>query len=194
MGCNMVIFYHSFFIHWLKHFCKRNLSINNSVVCTEEVRINDSLPLFINFLWLQNHYSDCSHEIKRLLLLSRKAMTNLNSILKSKDITFPTKVCIVKVIVFPVVMYRCESRIIKKVERQRIDAFEMCWRRLFRVPWTARRSNQSILRKSTLNIHWKDHCWSILRPPDAKRQLIGKDLDAGEDWRQKKKGAAEVVR
>ena len=92
--------------------------------------------------------SDCSHEIKRHLLLGRKAMTKLDSILKSRDITLPTKVHPVKAMVFPVVMYGCESWTIKKAERQRIDAFELwCWRRLLRVPWTARRSNQSILKK-----------------------------------------------
>ena len=89
---------------------------------------------------------DCSHEIKRLLLLGRKAMTN--SILKSRDITLPTKVHLVKVMVFPIVMYGCKSWIIKKAECQRIDAFELwCWRRLLRVPWTAKRSNQSILKE-----------------------------------------------
>ena len=88
---------------------------------------------------------DCSHEIKRCLLLGRKAMTNLDSILKSRDITLPTKVCLVKAMVFPVVMYGCESWTIKKAEHRRIDAFELwCWRKLLRVPWTARRSNQSI--------------------------------------------------
>ena len=88
---------------------------------------------------------DCSHEIKRCLLLGRKAMTNLESILKSRDITLPTKVCLVKAMVFPVVMYGCESWTIKKAEHRRIDAFELwCWRKLLRVPWTARRSNQSI--------------------------------------------------
>ena len=87
---------------------------------------------------------DCSHEIKRLFLLGRKAMINLDSILKSRDITLPTKVHLVKAMVFPVVMYGCESWTIKKAECQRIDAFELwCWRRLLRVPWTARRSNQS---------------------------------------------------
>ena len=92
--------------------------------------------------------SDCSHEIKRHLLLERKSMTNLDSILKSRDITWAPKVCLVKDIIFPVVMYRCESWTIKKTERQRIDAFELlCWRRLLRVPWTERRSNQSILKK-----------------------------------------------
>ena len=91
---------------------------------------------------------DCSHEIKRRLLLGRKVMTNLDSILKSRDITLPTKVRLVKVLVFPVVMYGCESWTIKKAECRRIDAFELwCWRRLLRVPWTARRSNQSILKE-----------------------------------------------
>ena len=91
---------------------------------------------------------DCSHEIKRRLLLRRKVMTNLDSILKSRDITLPTKVRLVKAMVFPVVMYGCESWTVKKAERWKIDAFELwCWRRLFRVPWTARRSNQSILKE-----------------------------------------------
>ena len=91
---------------------------------------------------------DCSHEIKRCLLLGRKVMTNLDSILKSRDITQPTKVCLVKVMVFPVVMYGCESWTVKKAERQKIDSFELwCWRRLLRIPWTARRSNQSILKE-----------------------------------------------
>ena len=91
---------------------------------------------------------DCSHEIQRRLLLGRKVMTNLNSILKSRDITFPKKVRLVKAMVFPVVMYGCESWTLKKVENQRIDAFELwCWRRLLRVPWTTRRSNQSILKE-----------------------------------------------
>ena len=91
---------------------------------------------------------DWSHEIKRHLLLGIKAMTNLDSVLKSRDISLPTKVCIVKAMVFPVVMYGCESWIIKKAECQRIDAFELwCWRRLLRVPWTTRRSNQSILKE-----------------------------------------------
>ena len=91
---------------------------------------------------------DCSHEIKRCLLLGRKDMTNLDSILKSRDVTLSTKVCLVKAMVFPVVMYGCDSWTIKKAERRRIDAFELwCWRRLLRVPWTARRSNQSILKE-----------------------------------------------
>ena len=95
--------------------------------------------------------NDYSHELKRCLLFGKKAMTNLDSILKRRDITLPTKVRLVKAMVFPVVMYRCESWTIKKAEHQRIDAFELwCWRRLLRVPWTARRSNQSILKEISL--------------------------------------------
>ena len=95
--------------------------------------------------------SDCSHEIKRHLLLGRKIMTNLDSLLKSRDFTLSTKVCLVKVMVFPVVMYGYKSWTIKKAEHKRIDAFELwCWRRLLRVPWTARRSNQSILKEISL--------------------------------------------
>ena len=91
---------------------------------------------------------DCSHEIKRCLLLGRKAMINLESIFKGRDISLPTKVCLVKAMVFPVVMYGCESWTVKKAECRRIDAFDLwCWRRLLRVPWTARRSNQSILKE-----------------------------------------------
>ena len=101
------------------------------------------------FLGLQNHADgDCSHEIKRRLLLGRKVMTNLDSVLKSRDITLPTKVRLVKVMVFPVVMYGCESWTVKKAECQRIDAFELwCWRRLLRVPWTAGKYNQAILKE-----------------------------------------------
>ena len=102
---------------------------------------------------------DCSHEIKRHLLLERKAMTNLDSVLKSRDITLSPKVHLVKAMVFLVVMHGCESWTIKKAEHWRIHALELgCWRRLLRVPWIARRSNQSILK--ILNIHWKDWCWS----------------------------------
>ena len=99
---------------------------------------------------------DCSHEIKKCLLLGRKAMTNLDSILKNNDITLPTKIHLVKVMVFPVVMYGCTSWTIKKAEHQRIDAFELwCWRRLLRVPWTARRSNQSILKEISPEYSWE---------------------------------------
>ena len=96
---------------------------------------------------------DCSHEIKRCLLFGRKVMTILDNILKSRDITLPTKVRLVKAMVFPVVMYRCESWTVKKAERRRIDAFELwCWIRLLRVPWTARRTNQSILKEFNTGI------------------------------------------
>ena len=100
---------------------------------------------------------DCSHEIKRHLLLERKVMTNLDSIFKSRDVTLPSKVRLVKAVVFPVVMYGCESWTVKKAERQRSDAFELwCWRRHLRVPWTARRSNQSILKEISLGVLWKE--------------------------------------
>ena len=100
-------------------------------------------------------HGDCSHKIKRRLLLGRKVMTNLDSILKSRDITLPTKVHLVKTMVFPVVIYGCESWMVKKAKCRRIDAFELwCWRRLLRVPWTARRSNQFILKE--MGVHWKD--------------------------------------
>ena len=103
---------------------------------------------------------DCSHEIKRRLLLGRKVMTNLDSVFKNRDITLPTNIRLVKAMIFPVVMYGCESWTVKKAEPQRIDAFELwCWRRLLRVPWTARRSNQSILKeRSALGFLWKEWC------------------------------------
>ena len=101
---------------------------------------------------------DCSHEIKRHLFFGGKVITNLDSIFKSRDI-LPTNVRLVKAMVFPVIMYGCEIWTVKKAERQRIDDFEVwCWRRLLRVPWTARRSNQSILKRSVLGYHWKDLC------------------------------------
>ena len=105
----------------------------------------------MNFIFLGSKIimdGDCNHEIKRCLLLGRKVMTDLDGVLKSRNITLPTKFCIVKAVVFPVVMYRCESWTIKKAEFQRTDAFELwCWRRLLRVPWTARRSAQLILKE-----------------------------------------------
>ena len=108
----------------------------------------ETMKIVRDFIFLGSKITadgDCSHEIKRCILLGRKSMTNLDSILKSRDITLPTKVCLVKAMVFPVVMYVCESWTIKKAKHQRIDAFELwCWRRLLRVPWIARRSNQSI--------------------------------------------------
>ena len=139
---------------------------------------------------------DCSHEIKRWLLLGRKVMTNLDSIFKSRDITLPTNFCLVKAMIFPVVMYGCESWTVKKAECQRIDAFELwCWRRLLRVPWTARRSNQSHSEG--------DQPWDffgrndakaetpVLCPPHEKSWLIGKDSDAWREWRQEEKGRTE---
>ena len=115
---------------------------------------------------------DCSYEIKRCLLLERKAVTNLDSILKCRDISFSTKVCLVKAMVFPMVMYGCESWTIKKAEHLRIDAFELwCWRRLLRVPWTVRRSNQSILKEISLRFIGRTDTEAenpILLPPDAK--------------------------
>ena len=111
----------------------------------------EKVDIMTDFIFLGSKItadSDCSFEIKRHLLLGRKTMTNLDSILESRDITLPTKVCLVKAVVFPVVMYGCESWTIMKAERRRIDAFELWyWRRLLRVPWTARRSNQSILKE-----------------------------------------------
>ena len=119
---------------------------------------------------------DCSHEIKRRLLLGRKVMTNLDSIFKSKDITLPTKIRLVKAMVFAVVMYGCESWTVKKAEHQTINAFELwCWRKLLRVPWTARRSNHSILKETNAEAEAL-----ILWPLDANNQPIGKATDAGK--------------
>ena len=140
---------------------------------------------------------DCSHEIKRLLLLGSKAITNLDSVLRSRDITLPTKVHLVKAMVFPIVMYGCESWTIKKVECQRIDAFKLWWWwRLLRVSWTARRSILAVNPKG--NQSWifigrtdAEAEVPILWPPDGKNWLIGKDPDAGKDWRQEEKGTTE---
>ena len=115
----------------------------------------ETIEIVTDFIFLGSRITadgDHSHRIKRHLLLGRKAMTNLDSILKSRDVTLPTKVCLVKAMVFPVVMYGCESWNIKKAEHRRTDAFELwCWRRLLRVPWTARRSNQSILQTGRIS-------------------------------------------
>ena len=138
---------------------------------------------------------DCSHEIKRHSLLGRKVMTNLDSIFKSRDITLLTKVRLVKAMVFPMVMYGCESWTVKKAERRRIDAFELwCWRRLLRVPWTARRSSQSILKEISPGISLEGMM------PKLKLQYFGhlmrrvdslEKTDAGRDWGQEKKGTTE---
>ena len=123
---------------------------------------------------------DSSHEVKRHLFLGRKAMTNLDSILKNRDMTLPTKVHLVKGMVFPVVTYRCESWTIKKAERRRIDAFELwCWRRLLRVPWTARRSNQSILKK--ISPEYSLEGLMLKLKLQYFGYIIGKDSDAGKD-------------
>ena len=138
---------------------------------------------------------DCSHEIKRCLLLGRKVMTNLDSIFKSRDITLPTKVHLVKAMVFPVVMYGCESWTVKKAECPRIDAFELwCWRRLLRVPWTARRSNQSILKEISpgcsleglmlkLKLQYFGH---LMQRVDSLEKT-----HAVRDWGQEEKGTTE---
>ena len=144
------------------------------------------------FLGLRNHSDgNCSHEIKRHLLFGRKAMTNLDSILKSRDIALPTMVRLVKAMVFPVVMYGCESWTIMKAEHRRINAFELwCWRRLLKVPWTARRSNQSILKEISPG-YLLEGLKPKLLSPDAKNLFIGKDSDAGQDRRQEEKGMRE---
>ena len=138
---------------------------------------------------------DCSHEIKRRLLLGRKAMTNLDNILKSRDITLSAKVYLVKVMVFLVVVYECENWTIKKAECWRADAFELwCWRRLLKVPWTARRPNKSILKEISpeysleglmlqLKLQYFGH---LMQRADSLE-----DPDAGKDWRQKEKGTTE---
>ena len=135
-------------------------------------------------------YGECSHEIKRRLLLGRKVMTNLESIFKSRDITLPTKVRLVKAMVFPVVMFGCESWTIKKTEHQRIDAFELwCWRRLLRVPWTAGRSNQSILKEISpeyslegLMLKLKlQYFGPLMQRADLKRSWCWERLRAGEE-------------
>ena len=139
---------------------------------------------------------DCSHEIKRRLFLGRKVMTNLDSIFKSRDITLPTKVRLVKAMVFPVVMYGCESWTVKKAERWRIDVFELwCWRRLLRVPWTARRPNQSILKEISPGISLEGMMLKLkLRYFGhlmGRIDSLEKDSDSGRDWRQEEKGTTE---
>ena len=138
---------------------------------------------------------DCSHEIKRSLPLGGKATTNLVSVWKSRDITLPTMVCLVKAMVFPVVMYGCECWTIKKVEHRRIDAFKLwCWRRLLRVPWNLR-SNQSILKEISPECSLQGLMLKLKLQysglPDVKNQLTGKDPDAGKDRRWEDKGMTE---
>ena len=136
-----------------------------------------------------------SHEIRRCLFLGRKAMTNVDSIWKSRNIALLTQVRLVRAMVFPVVIYGCESWTVKKAEHWRIDAFELwCWRGILRVPWTAGRSNQSILKKSVLNIQWKDWCWnwnSNTLATWCEELTHWKDHDVGKDWRQEEKEMTE---
>ena len=150
----------------------------------------EKVEVVTDFLFLGSKITvdgDCSHEIRRHLLLGRKAMTNLDSVLKSRDITLLTEVCIVKAVVFPVVTYGCENWTVKKAECQRFDAFKLwCWRRLLRVSWTARRSNQSILREIRPKYLLKGLTDAEAEAPvfgssDANSQLIGKAPDAGKD-------------
>ena len=134
----------------LKLNIQKTKSMASSLITSWQID-GETVGTVTDFIFLGSKITadgDCSHEIKRRLLLGRKVMTSLDSIFKSRDVTLPTKVRLVKAMVFPVVIYGCESWTIKKAERRRIDAFELwCWRRLLRVPWSARRSNQSILKK-----------------------------------------------
>ena len=151
----------------------------------------ETMEIVRDFIFLGSKITpdgDCRHEMKRRLLLGRKPMTNLDSILKNRDITLPTKVHLVKAMVFLVHVWMWELDY-KESWVPKNDAFELwCWRRLLRVPWTARRSNP---KGNHPNIHWKDWCWSwspILWPPDAKNWLTGRDPNAGKDWRQEENG------
>ena len=152
----------------------QNTKIMASGPITSWQKDGETVETVADFIFLGSKITadgDCSREIKRHLLLGRKVMTNLDSMLKSRNITLPTKVCLVKAMVFPVVMYGCESWTVKKAEGRRIDAFELwCWRRLLRVPWTARRSNQSILKESWVYTGRTDveAETPILWPPDRK--------------------------
>ena len=147
----------------------------------------EKMEIVTDFIFLGSKITadgDCSHEIKITLVLRRKAVTNLDSILKSRDITMPTKFHLIKAMIFPVVMYGCESWIIKKTENQRTDAFELwCWRRGLWVAWTARRSNQFILKEISPEYSLEAET-RILWPPDAKNWFIWKYPDAGKDWKQ----------
>ena len=153
----------------------------------------ETMEIVTEFIFLGSKITadgDCNHEIKRRLLLGRKAITNLDSILKSRDITLPTQICLVKAMVFPVGMYGCESWTIKKAECWRIDAFELwCWRRLLRVPWSKEiqpvhsKGNQSGIFIGRADAEAET---PILWPPDVKNWLIRKGPDAGKDWRQEK--------
>ena len=153
----------------------------------------ETVEIVTDFMFLGSKITaddDCSHEIKRCLLLGRKVMTNLDSIFKSRDITLWTKVCLLKAMVFPIVMDGCDSWAIKKAESQRIDAFEIwCWRRLLKVPWTVHpKGNQSWIFIGRTDGEAET---LILCPPNAKNGLIRKYPDAEKDWRQEEKGTTE---
>ena len=142
----------------LKHNIQKTKIMASGPITSWQID-GETVETVADFIFLDSKIiadGDCSHEIKRCLLLGRKVMTNLESVLKSRDSTFPTKVRLVKALVFPVVMFGCESWNVKKAERPRIDAFEVCWRRLLRVPWTARRSNQSILKEISPGVLWRE--------------------------------------
>ena len=182
---------------WLKTQHSENKIIASSPITSWQID-GETVETVSDFIFLGSKITadgDCSHEIKRHLLLGRKAMTNLDSILKSRDITLPTKVCPVKAMVFPVVMYGCEFWIIKKAEHRRIDAFELqCWRRLLRVPWTARRSNQSILKEispeyslESLMLKLKlQHFGHLMRKIDSleKTLMLGKIEGGRRGWQR----------
>ena len=184
----------------LLHFCQKSFEcfwlglLLSSVFCSIDLWVyGETMETVTNFIFLDFKITadgDYSHEIKRHLLLGRKVMTSIDSILKSRDITLPTKVLLVKAMFFPVVVYGYESWTLKKAECWRIDTFEQwCWRRLLRVSLTARISNQSVLRQSVLTIHWRTDAEAegpIIWPPDGKNGLIEKDPDAEKDWRQEK--------
>ena len=185
------IFATGFFVHTIYNIHKMKIMTANPIISWQID--GETMETVRGFIFLGSKITaggDCSHEIKRCLLLGRKAMTNLDSILKSRDITLLTKVYLVKAMVFPVIMYGCESWTIRKAECLRINAFELwCWRRLLRVPWTAR-STQSILKEISpeysLEGLMAEAETPILWPLGAKSWLIGKDPDSGKDWRQEK--------
>ena len=179
--------------------CPHKIQINNeySAMCiTMDGETVETVSDFIFGCSKITADGDCSHEIKRRSLLGRKAMTNLDSILESRDIPLPTKVHLDKAMVFPVVMYGCESWTVKEAECRRIDAFELwCWRRLMRVPWTARRSHQSILKEISPGISLEgmmlklklQYFGHLMRRVDS----LENPSDAGRDWGQEEKGTTE---
>ena len=178
-------------------YIKLTLKIHSRPITSWEIE-GETVEMVSDFIFGGSKITadgDCSHEIKRRLLLGRKVMTNLDSIFKSRDVTLPTKVRLVKAMVFPVVMYGCESWTVKKAERRRSDAFELwCWRRLLRAPWTARRSSQSILKETSHGCSLEGVMLKL------KLQYFGhlmqrfyslEKTDVGRDWGQEEKGTTE---